>query len=259
MVRSARRTCRAAALALAATLLSAAPAAALGLGDDWGMAWSQTWSDVPMSPGSVRGAELVVSNDRAEEIGMALGVVDLVDDEGGCLRQEQHSPLEDCGPSAGAGTGELSDQLQVVAAVGDQVVYDGTLAGLVDLRSDVVAVPSGGEVRVGLRLTLPDSSTNETMTDRVGFALQAYAAGPEGEVLGVSLDAGGVGAGGGTDGAGSQGGVLGTSDGLLPSTGATVGLRAWAGAVVLSLGGFVLWRAGRGRARREPGGPGPGA
>lgn len=235
-------------LVLTALLLPAPAGAAVG--DGWSASWTRSpdsWG--PMSPGSTRTAELEVVNERDAEVGVRLGVVDVVDDEGGCLEQEVRSELDGCGAPGDTGSGELGEQLLASVSADGASLHDGALLDLVADRTDSVVVPAGGTRVLSLVVTLPESSTNETMTDRVTFGLEASAqdltSGAEvgSAVLGTSLDADGPTVGT-TSGAGPQAGPT-ALGGLLPATGTAISIGLVAAALVLVGVGAALWRLGR--------------
>lgn len=213
----------------------------------WGLRWGDQPVAADLAPGSHASASVVVTNDRAAPLEARLEVVDLVDDEGGCSDRERRSPREDCGASGELGRGELSEQLVVTVTHRGEVIHHGALAGWAATPTAPVVVPAGTEAVVDLRLALPESSTNETMTDRVGFGLRASAQeqgadGSLGEsgVLGSQLDAAGLASPAEDDGRPAPG-----IDGLLPATGTTVGLlMVLVGLGLAGLGG-TLWRLGR--------------
>lgn len=235
-------------------VLLGSPAAALGAPGDqgWRAAWLESVAATALVPGASSTAGLEIGNERPEDLAVTLGLVDVTDDENGCLPQERQSPLEDCGESGDLGGGELSSQLQVVVSHDGATLLRGTLADLAEERSPLVSVPSGGAAVLDLTVTLPGTSTNETMTDRVGFGVEVRAQGGEGAVLGVQLDAGGGQVGVGGAGAGGQGapGAWAAVAGLLPATGSAVGLGLVSLALALVLGGAALWWGGR-RGRRS--------
>jgi LPXTG-motif cell wall-anchored protein len=215
----------------------------------WGLAWAEPMSTGGLHPGGTETGRLRLHNDGDLPIEVQLAVVDLVDDENGCLPAERLSVVEDCGESGGAGTGELSDQLVVTLTAPDGDLHDGPLLDLTEARTPAVTVAADGEVLVDVVVALPAASTNETMTDVVSFSWQSYAGGEQSAVLGASAEArpGQLSTPGATQSGvlGSVAEVVGSVAGVLPATGSTVGLALLATACALVSTGVVLWRRGR--------------
>lgn len=219
-------------------LVGAAPAGASG--DGWTAGWTSELTATGLAPGAVATGTVRLANARSEAVEVRVGLRDLLDDDNGCLPQERLSPREDCGVSGELGTGELGDQLRLELEPTDgEPVYVGPLSDLEGGLSAPVVVPAGGTATLAVVLSLPGTSTNETMTDRVSFELVMRAGGVDGAVLGASA----------ATGVPSQGAPAAGEDGalasVLPSTGAAVGAALLLGGVGLLGVGLALWERGR--------------
>lgn len=196
----------------------------------------KAWRGTAFSPGSERSTDLALVNLGSSTMTVSLRAVDVVDEENNCLRQELKSVLEDCSTEAG----ELSEQLLVtLTAGGPRPVYAGTLADLAGTDTAPIVVSPDERVVVRLDMTLPESSTNETMTDSVSFGIRAEAGASAGGSKDVSISAPGPRAA------------------VLPATGAPVQLAQLLGSGALVLLGVALARWGR-RGRVSPGRRAPG-
>lgn len=169
-----------------------------------------------LAPGYGGSAEVRISNGSEHDAEVMLRVTDVVDDENGCIRQEVNGGDATCD----AGGGELSTWLRVAVDRDGERLGEGPMR-LLECEGAIVAeaMPAGSDVPLAVSVTLPYEAGNDTMTDRVGFALRIDAAAEtdeDTEILGVEATAGG----GGGD-RGDREGVGGVSE-LLPSTGGSV-------------------------------------
>ena len=134
-----------AALAATVTTLVLSPAVAGG----GVFVTGQLASAAALSPGSQRTAAVEVTNGRDHPVALRLRVEDVVEDEGGCLRQEGDVPGEEC---EGDG-GELGRDLWLGVEREGQLLWQGgidDLRGGVDLATlprDLMAAQLFGSVR----------------------------------------------------------------------------------------------------------------
>lgn len=137
---------------------------------------------VALAPGHARESRLTVTNDTGAPVRLDLRVTGLVGSEGSCLPSEVRVEGEECG----ADGGELARDLEVRVLDGAQVLYDGSLTGLLDGVTLDERVETGS-VDLDVVVGLPDSSPNDTMTDALTFRTELMATGATGptEVAGV--------------------------------------------------------------------------
>jgi hypothetical protein len=181
-----------------------------------------------LAPGLGGTSTVRVTNGSDSPAELSLQVLDLEDDENGCLRQETRDGDVTCDSSGG----ELSAWLRVRVARGDEQLWEGPITELGDrvvLDDDVAA---GETQSLHLTVALPIEAGNDTMTDRVDFDLRwdARANGDStSEILGVEAFAPGAGSGGGLPNV------------TLPFTGATVQpWLLWFAGVLIGGGGMLL-------------------
>lgn len=248
------------AVTLLAGLLLCAPAAAQAdqghllidvPGDEQGFVQdtsSPVLDDLRLAPGYSTSGDVALRNTSKNDAHLVLRAVDLRDDDNDCNRPESREGDTTCGP----GGGELGSWLRVTVSrlEGDATrpLWTGTMDQLAqgaDLREQLAA---GGTAHLRVGLELPYAATNETQTDRIGFALRWSAAAHPGQgegpgpaqVLGVEAFAPGGSSGGPTLGGGP--GVT------LPFTGVRVGWPLLlADSMLLTTGGALLLRARRRR------------
>lgn len=224
-----------AALLVPAALLVTAPTAHAAGGIDVDVTGGELQLE-RLAPGYGGSTEVRVRNRSEHDADVTLRVTDVVDDENGCLRQEVDGDDTTCEPTGG----ELSAWLRVAVDRAGTTLWEGPMRDLADdgvLVAD--AMPAGTDVPLTLSVSLPFAAGNDTMTDRVGFALRVDAStdlAADGEVLGVDATAGGGDAG--EDGTG-----------LLPFTGSDIApWLPWTGAFLLGAGGYLVVS----RRRRDP-------
>ena len=230
---------RLAVLLAPAAILLAAPAAQATAGID---------VDIPggglrlerLAPGYGGSAEVLVSNGSSHDADVTLRVQDLADDENGCLPQETRDGDVTCDDAGG----ELSAWLRVSVEHDGSLLWQGQMRDLADDGALVAeSMPAGGELPLTVRVELPIEAGNDTMTDRVDFALRVDASADldsDTEVLGVEATA---------DGEGDGDGGVASVEGLLPFTGNDV--RPWVplvGAFLVGAGGYLVVS----RRRRDP-------
>lgn len=204
-----------------------------------------------LAPGYGGSAEVRVSNGSEHDADVTLRVSDVVDEENGCLRQEVASGDTSCA----ADGGELSRWLRVSLDHAGTPLWEGPLSALAGDGVVVAdALPAGSVLPLTVRVVLPREAGNDTMTDRVGFALRVDAAADLTEVAGVEDVADGADEGDGAVlgvEAGAGGGEDGDGSGVLPFTGSDV--APWlplTGAFLLGAGGYLV--ATRRRRTPEP-------
>jgi LPXTG-motif cell wall-anchored protein len=231
---------RLAVLLVPAAILLAAPTAHAAGGID---------VDVPggglqlerLAPGYGGSAEVRISNGSSHDADVTLRVQDLADDENGCIRPEVRDGDVTCDTAGG----ELSSWLRVTVEDDDGTqLWQGPMRDLEDAGALVAeGMPAGTDLPLTVRVELPFEAGNDTMTDRVDFALRVDASADldtDTEVLGVEAAAGGKG-----DGDEDVAGVA----GLLPFTGSDV--APWVplvGAFLVGAGGYLVVS----RRRRDP-------
>lgn len=234
------------ALATAVVLAALSPAVA---GD--GLSVSGGIDAASLAPGSERVHEISVANGSGEPARLALRVEDLVQAEGGCLRQEVTVPGEECE----ADGGELARDLRVTVSHEGAMLWAGALEDLLEDTDLGAGLDAGETWDLDVTTSLDLASPNDTMTDQASFTTVFVATGTvsdEVEVAGVEMEVAGesaTGAGPATTGvptvvaAGArvQLPVLGWSVGLWPLTAGTATLAL---AAVLA----VRRRPGRHRA-----------
>ena len=182
-----------------------------------------------LAPGFSGTSTVRVTNGSDSPAELSLQVLDLEDDENGCLPQETRDGDITCDSSGG----ELSAWLRVQVARGDEQLWEGPITELGDRVVLDGDVPAGETQSLDLTVALPIQAGNDTMTDRVDFDLRWDARASTGdtasEVLGVEGFAPGAGPGGGLTGV------------ALPFTGATVQpWLLWFAGVLIGGGGVLL-------------------
>ena len=182
-----------------------------------------------LAPGFSGTSSVRVTNGTDYPAELSLQVLDLEDDENGCLRQETRDGDVTCDSSGG----ELSAWLRVQVLRGDEQLWEGPITALADgvlLDGDV---PAGESQSLDLTLALPIEAGNDTMTDRVDFDLRWDARASTGEETSEILGVEGI-----APGAGPGSGLAGVS---LPFTGATVEpWLLWLAGVLIGGGGSLL-------------------
>lgn len=203
----------------------------------------QLASAAALSPGSQRTAAVEVTNGRDHPVDLRLRVEDVVEDEGGCLRQEGDVPGEEC---EGDG-GELGRDLWLGVEREGQLLWQG---GIDDLRGgvDLATLPAGETWDLDVTTGLDVDSPNDTMTDTARFTTVFVATATAGEPGDVEVAGVQTQVSGGTGGSGAGPGVPTVVDaGLrvpLPLGEASIGLWTLTGglAVVLGCLGLALRR-----------------
>ena len=146
-----------------------------------------------LSPGSTRTGAVTVTNPSDGPVTVALAVLDLSDDDAGCVRPEVRAGDTTCG----ADGGELSQWLQVTVAHDGDVLWHGALTDLQEDRALPGVLRPGESRDLDITVDLPLASGNDTMTDRTGFDLRIRTLGETGddvgdpEVLGAQASTGG--------------------------------------------------------------------
>jgi hypothetical protein len=126
-------------------------------------------------PGASGGAQFEVDNPRHQAVTFGLRITGLTNDDDGCSEPETREGDVTCGP----GGGELQDDLRLSLrpvddeGVAGEAIATGTLAELNGrLLRDGVTIDGSAARSYVLGYELPESSTNVTQTDRVGFDVE---------------------------------------------------------------------------------------
>jgi hypothetical protein len=206
---------------------------------------------VGLMPGSEAAPEFAVHNESNGPAALHVQVIDVAEDDNGCVAPEQQAGDVTCGDGGGELGGWLELRVLRVDDAGQQQqqLWAGSLDQLEHGTDLLDQVAAGDAPRLRVVIALPRTATNVTMSDRVSFGLRwtytgiptagATVAGPTlagtTTVLGVQQAT--------ADGAGSH-------SGFLAATGSPVspGLIALA-AALLGVGGLAT---ARGRRRRRP-------
>jgi hypothetical protein len=127
-----------------------------------------------LAPGATRQSTFSAFNTSGDDAVLALRVVDLREDDNGCLRPETAYGDVTCGE----GGGELGRDLTVaVVPLGvdgspGEAVFDGSVRELVAWTVADQRLAAGAERSFRLDWELPFSSPNDTQTDRVAFDVE---------------------------------------------------------------------------------------
>jgi hypothetical protein len=204
---------------------------------------------IRLMPGSGAAPEFDVHNESGGPASLHVQVIDVSEDDNGCVLPEQQAGDLTCGDGGGELGTWLELRVQRVDDAGERELWVGSLAQLEHGTDLLDRVAAGDSPRLRVSIALPRTATNVTMSDRVTFGLRwtytgapatgTTVAGPSvagtTTVLGVEQDAGG--------GAGAH-------SGYLAETGSPVSPRLLAvAAALLGVGGLATAR-GRRRSRR---------
>jgi hypothetical protein len=209
-----------------------------------------------LAPGSSPSSGFAVRNTSPDTARLVLTVLDLVDDENGCLRQELAAPDEECY----ADGGELSAALVVDVTRDDQPQTSLWSGNFRDLSRGVQltdALPAGATWPLHVTITMLRDATNATMSDVASFGVRLtaeYSAGYSAvSAPGTAIDGDASGHQGSAQAAAAPGssvlGPLASGPRVgLPMTGASISLAMLlVDAALLLLGGvLVAW------SRRRP-------
>lgn len=137
-----------------------------------GTANEPTPAPVRLMPGSETAREFDVVNKSDDPASLHVQVLDVADDDNGCVRPEQ----QDGDVTCGNGGGELGEWLELrFLQVDDSGVSNELWSGTFDeLREGTYLldeVAAGTTPRLRLEIALPGATTNDTMSDRVSFTL----------------------------------------------------------------------------------------
>jgi hypothetical protein len=204
---------------------------------------------VRLMPGSGAAPEFDVHNESGGPASLYVRVVDVAEDDNGCVLPEQQAGDLTCGDGGGELGGWLELHVLRVDDAGERELWTGSLTQLEHGTDLLDQVAAGESPRLRVSIDLPRTATNVTMSDRVSFGLRwtytgtpaagTTVAGPTvagtTTVLGVEQDT--------ADGAGSH-------SGSLADTGSPVSPRLIeVAAALLGIGALATAR-GRRRSRR---------
>jgi LPXTG-motif cell wall-anchored protein len=182
-----------------------------------------------LMPGDSSAGTLLVRNASTEDVTLAITASDVQDVENSC----EHSEADTTGERCDEDGGELSSRLRLMIRHGSEQSWSGSLAELERGLDIIGGVAANGTLRLELKVELPYSAGNDTMSDSTSFALRLVATGqssPDTVVAGVHF------------GPPESSGLLQGPQLPLPVTGATVNL--WllllAGMTLIVTGGALL-------------------
>ena len=156
--------------------LVAMPAVALAQGSGQGDALNLD----RLAPGVSRQGSVSVTNPSDQKVTVALAVLNLSDDDNGCVRPEVRTGDATCGP----GGGELSQWLDVTVTDDGQPLWRGPFTQLHEDQALPLSLEPGETKSLDISVGLPFETGNDVMTDQVGFDLRLRMVGVTGEDVG---------------------------------------------------------------------------
>jgi hypothetical protein len=125
-----------------------------------------------LMPGSETSGDFTVPNESDTAADLRVQVVDLAEDDNGCVRPEQQAGDITCA----SGGGELGSWLRLrllrIDGLSEQELWTGPLAQLQE-SVEVGQVAARESLHLRLVIALPRPAPNDTMSDRVSFVLRS--------------------------------------------------------------------------------------